>query len=236
MYAVIESGGKQYRVELGAEIQVDRLDVQPGDSITLERVLLVADGDATAVGRPLVDGARVSAQVLRQERGEKIVVFKYKPKARTRVKKGARADLTRLRIADIAYAGRSAADDAMASESRQAAAAQEAQEAAAAKAAADQALAAKLATAEAADTNEAADSAVAAKPKPSTRKTPKTEKAEPDTETAPGEPEAVVETEPVVAETEPVAAEADGVADTESAPAEAAPTADGAEVETRKED
>ena len=115
MYAVIESGGKQYRVELGSEIQVDRLDVQPGDSITLDRVLLVADGDATAVGRPVVDGASVSAEVLRQERGDKVIVFKYKPKARTRVKKGARADLTRLRIADIAFGGRSAAEDAKAS-------------------------------------------------------------------------------------------------------------------------
>ena len=60
MYAVIESGGKQHRVELGSEIQVDRLDVQPGDSITLDRVLLVADGDDAAIGRPVVDGATVS--------------------------------------------------------------------------------------------------------------------------------------------------------------------------------
>ena len=150
MYAVIESGGKQYRVDLGSEIQVDRLDVQPGDSITLDRVLLVADGDATTVGRPVVDGASVSAEVLRQERGEKVVVFKYKPKARTRVKKGARAELTRLRIADIAFGGKSAAEDAKASESQQAKAAKEAEKAAADKAAADQALAAKLATAEAA--------------------------------------------------------------------------------------
>ena len=57
MYAVIESGGKQFRVELGSQIQVDHLDVEPGDSITLDRVLLVADGDATAVGQPVVDGA-----------------------------------------------------------------------------------------------------------------------------------------------------------------------------------
>ncbi len=60
MYAVIESGGKQHRVELGSEIQVDRLDVQPGDSITLDRVLLVADGDDAAIGQPVVDGASVS--------------------------------------------------------------------------------------------------------------------------------------------------------------------------------
>ena len=73
MYAVIESGGKQHRVELGSEIQVDRLDVQPGDSITLDRVLLVADGEDAAIGQPVVDGAKVLAEVLGQDRGEKIV-------------------------------------------------------------------------------------------------------------------------------------------------------------------
>ena len=61
MYAVIETGGKQYRVELGTEIEVDRLDVEPGQTIDFDRVLLVADGDQAAIGRPLVDGARVSA-------------------------------------------------------------------------------------------------------------------------------------------------------------------------------
>ncbi len=55
MYAVIESGGKQHRVELGSEIQVDRLDVQPGDSITLDRVLLVADGEESTIGQPVVE-------------------------------------------------------------------------------------------------------------------------------------------------------------------------------------
>jgi large subunit ribosomal protein L21 len=147
MYAVIESGNKQYRVELGSEIQVDRLEAQPGDSITLDRVLLVADGDAAAIGRPVVDGAVVSAEVLGQVRGDKIIVFKYKPKARTRVKKGFRAELTTLRISDIAFDGKSAADDAQASEAKKAKAAKEAEKAAAAKAAADQELAAKLATA-----------------------------------------------------------------------------------------
>jgi large subunit ribosomal protein L21 len=157
MYAVIESGGKQHRVELGSEIQVDRLDVQPGDSITLERVLLVADGDAAAIGRPVVDGAVVSAQVVAQARGRKIIVFKYKPKARTRVKNGFRAELTTLRITDIAFGGKSAAKDAekaQKAEAKQAREAEEAEKAAAAKAAeeqaaADKALAAKLAAAEA---------------------------------------------------------------------------------------
>ena len=103
MYAVIETGGKQYRVELGTEIEVDRLDVEPGQTIELDRVLLVADGDATAIGRPLVEGARRARACVRQDRGDKIVVFKYRPKARSRVKKGHRADLTVLRVADIVH-------------------------------------------------------------------------------------------------------------------------------------
>lgn len=149
MYAVIESGSKQHRVELGSEIQVDRLDVQPGDSINLERVLLVADGDDATIGQPVVDGATVSAQVLGQDRGPKLIVFKYKPKARTRVKNGFRAELTTLRITDIAFGGKSAAKDAEKAQKAEAKKAKEAEKAAKAaaeeQAAADKALAAKLA-------------------------------------------------------------------------------------------
>ena len=150
MYAVIETGGKQYRVELGSEIEVDRMDVEPGQTIDIERVLLIADGEQAAIGQPVVDGAVVSASVLRQSRGDKIVVFKYKPKARTRVKQGHRADLTVLRIADIAWAGRSAAEEGAAAAKDKEAAATKAAKAAEEKAAADQALAAKLAAAAAA--------------------------------------------------------------------------------------
>jgi large subunit ribosomal protein L21 len=162
MYAVIETGGKQYRVELGSEIEVDRMDVEPGQTIELERVLLVADGDQAAIGQPVVDGARVSASVLRQSRGDKIVVFKYKPKARTRVKQGHRADLTVLRIADIAWAGRSAAKEQAKVDKQQQAAADAAAKAAAEQAAADKALAEQLAAAAAAA--EAAAAPVAEKP------------------------------------------------------------------------
>ena len=148
MYAVIETGGKQYRVELGSEIEVDRMsEVEPGQTIDLDRVLLVADGDQATIGAPLVDGAKVSASVVAQTRGEKLIVFKYKPKARTRVKNGARADLTLLRIADIAWAGRSAAKEGAAADADKKAAAQKAAKEAAEKAAADEALAAKLAAA-----------------------------------------------------------------------------------------
>jgi len=110
MYAVIETGGKQYRVEVGTELQVELLDVEPGKTITLERVLLVADGETSAIGRPLVADAAVSAEVVRQIRGEKLISFKYRPKARSRVKKGHRQELTVLRISDITLDGKSAAN------------------------------------------------------------------------------------------------------------------------------
>ena len=185
MYAVIESGGKQHRVELGSEIKVDRLEAQAGDSITLDRVLLIADGESAAIGQPVVDGATVSAQVVAQVRGDKIVVFKYKPKARTRVKNGFRAELTTLRITDIAFGGKSAAKDAEQAEKAEAKAAKEAEkvaEAAAAKAAQEQAAADKVLAARLASEAEA-------KPKVAKRKS---------TEKAPEEASAVAEEVPVV--------------------------------------
>ncbi len=109
MYAVIETGGKQYRVEVGTELEVELLDVEPGNTITLDRVLLVADGDDASIGQPLVANAAVSAEVLRQARGDKVIAFKYRPKARRRVKHGHRQDLTVLRISDITLGAKSAA-------------------------------------------------------------------------------------------------------------------------------
>src|SRR5438093_10095903 len=101
MYAVIETGAKQYRVEVGTELEVELLDVEPGKTITIDRVLLVADGDDSTIGRPLVSDASVSAEVVNQTRGPKLISFKYRPKARSRVKKGHRQELTLLRVADI---------------------------------------------------------------------------------------------------------------------------------------
>ena len=112
MYAVIETGGKQYRVEVGTELEVELLDVEPGKTITIDRVLLVADGDESTIGRPLVADASVSAEVVNQTRGPKLISFKYRPKARSRVKKGHRQELTVLRIADITLGGKSAAKSA----------------------------------------------------------------------------------------------------------------------------
>jgi large subunit ribosomal protein L21 len=150
MYAVIETGGKQYRVELGSEIEIDRLDATPGETIELGRVLLVADGDNASIGQPIVDGARVSASVVRQDRGDKIIVFKYRPKARRRVKRGHRQDLTIVRVADIEFDGRSAAKEAEAASREQEKARQAAAEEAERQAAADRALADKLAKEQAA--------------------------------------------------------------------------------------
>jgi large subunit ribosomal protein L21 len=147
MYAVIETGGKQYRVEVGTELEVELLDGEPGDSITLERVLLVADGDVSAIGTPIVADAAVEAQVVRRDRGEKLISFKYRPKARSRVKKGHRQELTVLRITDVKLNGKSAADEKRKAEADAKTERQRLQEAAARQAAQDAALAEQLAKA-----------------------------------------------------------------------------------------
>jgi large subunit ribosomal protein L21 len=100
-YAIIETGGKQYRVKVGDRISVERLAVEGGGSITLDRVLLVSGDGATRVGAPVVEGASVSASVDDHFRGEKIVVFKYKAKKRYRKRIGHRQELTHLTITAI---------------------------------------------------------------------------------------------------------------------------------------
>jgi large subunit ribosomal protein L21 len=152
MYAVIENGGKQYRVELGAELEFDLLSADPGETIDVGRVLLVADGDDTLIGQPVVEGARVTGEVVRPTRGEKLIVFKYRPKARRRVKHGHRADLTLVRIADIEWAGRSAAHEAQVQADEEQRARAEAAKVAEARAKADRTLADKLAKDKAAET------------------------------------------------------------------------------------
>ena len=145
MYAVIETGGKQYRVEVGTELEVELLDVAAGETMTFERVLLVADGETAAIGRPVVENASVAATILGRDRGPKLISFKYRPKARRRVKKGHRQELTLLRISDIVLDGHSAAADvAKADEARKRDRAK-LEEAAKRQAAADAELAAKLA-------------------------------------------------------------------------------------------
>jgi len=111
MYAIVETGGKQYRVKPGDTIAVERLSGEPGEVFDLGRVLLIAgNGDTdTRVGTPGVDGAIVRAEVVEHGRGEKIVVFRYKSKVRYRRKTGHRQALTRVRITDILLDGESAA-------------------------------------------------------------------------------------------------------------------------------
>ena len=144
MYAVIETGGKQYRVELGTELEVELLDVEPGQEINLDRVLLVVDGDESSVGQPVVADAAVSARVLRRDRGEKTISFKYRPKARSRVKKGHRQELTVLKITDVRLGAKSAAAEAQEAEAKAEAERAKVSKAAARQAAEDAALAEKL--------------------------------------------------------------------------------------------
>lgn len=145
MYAVIETGGKQYRVEVGTELEVELLDVEAGASMKFDRVLLVADGETAAIGRPVVANAEVAATVLGRGRGVKTISFKYRPKARSRVKKGHRQELTLLRISDIVLDGHSAAADVKAAEEATKKDRAKLEEAARRQAAADAELAAKLA-------------------------------------------------------------------------------------------
>lgn len=101
-YAIVEDGGKQFKAVEGGSIEVDFFDAEAGEQVDLERVLLVVDDDKVSVGTPLVDGAKVHATVLAQVKGPKIVVFRYKPKKRYRVKTGHRQKYTRLQINEIA--------------------------------------------------------------------------------------------------------------------------------------
>lgn len=105
IYAIIETGGKQYRVDPGQTIDVERLDAAEGDTVELERVLLIADGDRVTVGTPVVDGAKVVATSKGAGRGDKVIVFKYKPKVRYRKKTGHRQHYTRLVIDKIVGPG-----------------------------------------------------------------------------------------------------------------------------------
>lgn len=145
MYAVIETGGKQYRVEVGTELEIELLEAGAGETIAFDRILLVADGDAASIGRPVVENASVSAEVLRRDRGEKLISFKYRPKARSRVKKGHRQELTIVRISDIVLDGKSAAGDLAQVEAKRKTEREKLQEAARRQAEQDAALAAKLA-------------------------------------------------------------------------------------------
>ncbi|MFC5558157.1 50S ribosomal protein L21 [Ureibacillus thermophilus] len=100
MYAIIETGGKQYKVEAGQEIYVEKLGVEPNETVTFDKVLFVG-GETVKVGTPTVEGATVTAKVVKEGRGKKITVFKYKAKKNYRRKQGHRQPYTKLVIESI---------------------------------------------------------------------------------------------------------------------------------------
>jgi len=101
MYAVIESGGKQYRVEEGEAFDVELIKKDAGDKITFDEVLLLGNGDNIQVGQPTVKGASVTATVLGRTKGPKVVIFKYSKRSTYRRKTGHRQHYTRLRVDNI---------------------------------------------------------------------------------------------------------------------------------------
>lgn len=104
-YAIIEAGGKQLRVEPGRFYDVDRLAAEPDSKLTIDKVLFVRDDDTVSVGQPFISGATVQATVVSHLRGPKLIVYKMKPKKKTRKKQGHRQELTRLMIDSIDLAG-----------------------------------------------------------------------------------------------------------------------------------
>jgi large subunit ribosomal protein L21 len=101
MFAVVETGGKQYKVSVGDRLKVEKLVAEAGDSISLDRVLMVADGENVAVGTPVLDGRVVEAKVLNQGRADKIRVFKMKRRKGYRRTQGHRQSFTELEITSI---------------------------------------------------------------------------------------------------------------------------------------
>jgi len=105
MFAIIETGAKQYKVEKGTTFHVEKLDVAEGATVKLDKVLLVSDGETTDIGTPLIIGAEVTAKVVEHGRGDKIIVFKMKAKKRYQKKQRHRQDYTLLEITEIKQGG-----------------------------------------------------------------------------------------------------------------------------------
>ena len=101
MYAVIKTGGQQFRVEKGDKLSVQKLDAEAGKSITLDEVMMINDGKTAKIGTPLVNGAKVTAKVIEQTRDDKVVIFKKKRRQNYRRTKGHKQPLTVIEITDI---------------------------------------------------------------------------------------------------------------------------------------
>ena len=102
MYAVIEAGGKQYRVNPGHEVKVEKVRGEVGDAITFDHVLLTSDGENVRIGKPFLEDTRVTGRITRQGKDRKILVFKYKRRKGYRKKVGHRQQFTQVKIEDIA--------------------------------------------------------------------------------------------------------------------------------------
>ncbi|NLZ27535.1 MAG: 50S ribosomal protein L21 [Firmicutes bacterium] len=105
MFAIIESGGKQYRVSEGDTVEVEKLPLAEGEEVIFENVLMLKDADTLKVGNPFLEGCRVTGRVERQGRARKIIVFKYKPKKNYRRKRGHRQPFTRVIVEKIDFDG-----------------------------------------------------------------------------------------------------------------------------------
>ncbi len=101
MFAIFETGGKQYRAEKGMKIQIEKIDSEAGESVDFSRVFLTSDGTTAAVGTPLVEGAKVTAKVISQEKADKIRVVKFQPKKRHKSVQGHRQRYTEIEITGI---------------------------------------------------------------------------------------------------------------------------------------
>jgi len=101
MYAIMETGGKQYDVRVGDIIKIEKLDAQPGDSVTFDKVLLISDDNAPKIGAPYISGAAITASVQAQGRAKKVIVYKYKSKKGYHKKKGHRQPYTTVKIEAI---------------------------------------------------------------------------------------------------------------------------------------
>ena len=102
MYAVVKTGGKQYRVSAGEKLKIEQIAAEVGQEILLEEVLLVADGDALKMGTPLVAGAKVTARVLKHGRGDKVHIYKMRRRKHYRKSQGHRQNYTEIEILGIA--------------------------------------------------------------------------------------------------------------------------------------
>jgi len=112
MFAIVKTGGKQYHVSPGDQIVVERIDGDPGSEVALTEVLAIGDGDASAIGAPLVPNASVTAKIVQQPRGTKVIVFKKKRRKNYRRKHGHRQELTVLRIEGISREAQAGGDEA----------------------------------------------------------------------------------------------------------------------------